>query len=78
MPTPDWNIQRHGIAWHGPHALARYELTPEKIEMFDGKLFATEEERLTMLALLLENVGLDRAVRLGSPALWRAAVTGLE
>jgi hypothetical protein len=33
--------------------------------------------RVTMLALLLENLGADRAVRLGNPAVWRAAVTAL-
>jgi hypothetical protein len=27
-----------------------------------------------MLAMLLENVGLDQAVRLGDPARWREAV----
>ncbi len=43
-----------------------------------GKLFWDETERLTLLALLLENVGVDRAVRLGDPAVWRAAVRELE
>jgi hypothetical protein len=38
----------------------------------------TDEERLTMLALLLENVGADKAVRLGRPAIWRAAVAALD
>jgi hypothetical protein len=27
-----------------------------------------------MLALLLENVGMDAAVRLGDPALWKQAI----
>lgn len=72
-----WDIRRAGRAW-GPEALARYELTPEKIEMFDGRLLADEDERLTLLALLLENVGADNAVRLGDPAVWRAAVAALD
>ena len=29
-----------------------------------------------MLALLLENVGTDKAVRIGNPGIWRAAVDG--
>lgn len=57
--------------------MARYYLTPDKIEMVEGKLFWSDEERVMMLALLLENVGVDRAVRIGNPAVWRAAVAKL-
>lgn len=53
-------------------------MTPEKTEMIDGSLCWSEEERLTMLALLLENVGADKAVRLGEPNVWRAAVAELN
>lgn len=45
--------------------MARYELTPEKIEMVKGRLFWSTAARITMLGLLLENVGADAAVRLG-------------
>lgn len=55
-----WDIRRDGHAWGG-EAMSRYELTPEKTEMVAGKLYGTEEERLTMLALLLENAGADTA-----------------
>jgi hypothetical protein len=58
--------------------MARYALTPEKLEMIDGQLLWDDEERLTLLALLLENVGADAAVRLGDPKAWRAAVAGLD
>ena len=53
-------------------------MTPEKTEMLDGRLHGTEEERLTMLALLLENVGADTAVRLGEASVWRGAVAALD
>jgi hypothetical protein len=43
-----------------------------------GKLFWDETQRLTLLALLLENVGVDQAVRLGDPEVWRAAIRELE
>jgi hypothetical protein len=36
-----------------------------------------EEDRVKLLGLLLENVGADRAVRLGNPEVWRAAVRSL-
>jgi hypothetical protein len=52
-------------------------LTPEKTELIDGKLYWSDRDRITMLALLLENVGADKAVRLGNPDVWRAAVAAL-
>ena len=72
-----WNIQRDGRAWR-EEALSRYEMTPEKIEMIGGRLFASDDERETMLGLLLENVGADAAVRLGDPGVWRAAVDAMR
>jgi hypothetical protein len=73
----DWDIRREGRAWVGSEALQRLELAPEKFEMNRGRLFWDEEERLLLLGLLLENVGVDAAVRLGDPDVWRAAVAEL-
>jgi hypothetical protein len=72
-----WDIRREGRAW-GQEAAERFALTPEKFEMSGGKLFWDDEERLTLLGLLLENVGADAAVRLGDPNVWREAVAQLE
>lgn len=72
----EWDIRRKGRRWN-QEAMSRYGMTPEKIEMIRGRLFWSPEERLTMLALLLENVGVDRAVRLGDPEVWKAAVAKL-
>jgi hypothetical protein len=77
MPQVRWDIRRTGRAWSQAEAMGRYELTPEKFEMMDGKLFWSGVERLTLLALQLENVGVDQAVRLGDPAVWREAVRDL-
>jgi hypothetical protein len=76
MADVTWDIRREGRAWR-EEALDRYYMTPEKIEMVDGKLFDYDEQRLTMLALLLENVGVDAVVKLGDPEVWRAAVADL-
>jgi hypothetical protein len=73
----DWDIRRDGHAW-GDEAHERWQLTPEKFEMWEGQLFFDEEERILLLGLLLENVGADAAVRLGDPNVWRAAVASLE
>lgn len=77
MPSVVWDIRRAGRAWQGEEGMARYQLAPEKIEMVRGRLFWSDEDRLTMLGLLLENVGIDAAVRLGDPNEWKAAVANL-
>jgi hypothetical protein len=74
MRHVDWDIRREGRAWGGDEAMQRLDLTPEKFAMIEGRLFWDEEERLLLLGLLLENVGVDAAVRLGDPNVWRAAV----
>ena len=76
MEEIQWDVRLEGRSW-GQEGLSRYEMIPEKIEMIEGKLFWSEEHRLTMLALLLENVGASEAVRIGNPDVWRAAVANL-
>ena len=78
MSKIDWDIRREGRAWRGAEAWERYSLSPEKIELIEGKLFWREDDRLTMLALLLENIGVDKAVRLGNPQIWREAIAELD
>lgn len=78
MRHVDWDIRRKGRAWAGDEALQRLELTPEKFEMNRGRLFWDDEQRLLLLGLLLENVGVDAAVHLGDPNVWRAAVAELR
>jgi hypothetical protein len=73
-----WDIRKQGRAWTGDEAMQRFELTPEKFEMYQGRLFWSDEDRLNLLGLLLENVGAARAVQLGDPAVWRDAVAELS
>jgi hypothetical protein len=77
IPAVAWDIRREGRAWTTAEAEGRFALTPEKFEMWRGRLFWSDSDRLVLLGLLLENVGADRAVRLGSPEVWRAAVRDL-
>jgi hypothetical protein len=77
MPDVEWDIRNEGRAWSKDEAFPRYELTPEKLEMVEGKLLWSDEDREALLGLLLENVGADHAVRLGNPDVWRAAVAKL-
>lgn len=78
MQAINWDIRRSGRAWSGEEAEGRWQLTPEKFEMHDGRLFFDDEQRLLLLGLLLENCGVDAAVRIGHPDTWRAAVASLE
>ena len=77
MSNIQWDIRRAGRAWNDDEAEDRYFSAPEKLEMTDGKLDWDDEQRLHMLGLLLENVGVDAAVRLGDPQMWREAVAEL-
>jgi hypothetical protein len=71
----EFNIQRQGRKWNRAEVEQKYHnLCPEKIELIEGRMFWTDEQRLNMLALLLENVGMDAAVRSGDPALWKQAI----
>ena len=71
----EFNIQRQGRKWSRTEVEQKYhKLCPEKIELIEGKMFWTDEQRLNMLALLLENVGMDAAVGLGDPELWKQAI----
>jgi hypothetical protein len=73
--TVKFNIQRQGRKWSRTEVEQKYhKLCPEKIELIEGKMFWNDEQRLNMLALLLENVGIDAAVRLGDLTLWKQAI----
>jgi hypothetical protein len=72
-----WDIRRKDRAWNDNEAEDRYFSAPEKMGMVDGKLYEDDEQRLHMLALLLENVGADAAIRLGDPQVWRVAIAEL-
>jgi len=69
-----WDIRREDRAWSADEFRSRWDLTPEKLEVIRGKLLWEEDERLNLLAMLLENVGMDAAVGLGSVELWEEAV----
>lgn len=77
MVPKDLDLRRAGRTWKGREGRERFALAPEKLELVRGKLLWSDEDRLTLLALLLENVGVDQAVQLGDPAVWRAAVATL-
>jgi len=78
-PAIAWDIHREGRAWTRDEITSRIDALLElKFEVSRGRLFWSDETRRMVLAMLLENVGLDAAVRLGDPARWREAVAALD
>jgi hypothetical protein len=73
----EWNIGREGREWRGEEFDKRIYQAPEKIE-YKGGIFVDERERLTVLAMLLENLGINKAVRLGNSKDWKDAVAELD
>jgi len=73
----EWKIEREGREWKGEELNKRIYQAPERIE-YVGGIFVDEGERLTVLAMLLENLGIDKAVGLGNLKDWKAAIAELE
>jgi hypothetical protein len=73
----EWKIEREGREWKGEGFDKRIYQAPEKIE-YVGGIFIDERQRLTVLAMLLENLGIDKAVQLGNLEDWKIAVAELE
>lgn len=69
-----WNIGRAGRTWIGPEGLEKLNRLPGRLEMVHGKLCLDKVERLTLLAGLLENIGLDEVVKLGRLQDWQEAI----
>ena len=45
-----------------------------KVELIDGVLFWNSFRRRHVLSMLLENFGIDEAVAIGDPQLWKEAI----
>jgi hypothetical protein len=77
MKPIDWDIRREGRRWLNEEFDQRLYQAPEKIEFVDG-IFASERERLDVLGMLLENLGIDKVVQFGKLEDWKTAIEDLE
>jgi hypothetical protein len=77
MKPIDWDIGREGRLWSHEEFDERINQAPEKIEFVDG-IFASDRQRLIVLGMLLENLGIDRAVQFGRLEDWKAAIEDSE
>ena len=69
MKLIEWDIRREGRRWSHEEFDPRTYQAPDKIEYVDG-IFASDRERLIVLGMLLQNLGIDRAVRFGRLEDW--------
>jgi hypothetical protein len=77
MIQDDWDIRREGRRWTRDESRRRMAQAPEKIEFVAG-IFTSDRERLKVLAMLLENLGIDKAIQLGKLEDWKAAIADRE
>jgi hypothetical protein len=77
MKPANWDIGRRPRPWSQEVSDDRLYRAPEKIE-FVGGIFAGHRERLTVLAMILEAMGIDAAVGFGRLEDWKAAVAERE
>ena len=73
------DVRREGRGWTLAELKPRLtRLLDLWIEVSDGKLFRCERTRRAVLGMLLENVGMDEAVRLGALSRWKEAIEAAE
>jgi hypothetical protein len=73
-----FEVQRKPRPWSGDEFDKSYFAMPEKMEACDGMLYCSADDRLKVFGALLENIGIDRAIRFGNAADWRAALDALD
>ena len=72
MPMTN-DIRLSGRQW-GADEMWRHDDLPGRLDLIRGQLCLDEEQRLLLLAALLEHVGTMRAVQLGPIEPWLRAV----
>jgi hypothetical protein len=77
MKPIDWDIRREGRQWSNDEFDQRLYQAPEKIEFVDG-IFGSDRQRLIVLGMLMENLGIDRVIGFGKLEDWKAAIEDLE
>jgi hypothetical protein len=77
MKPIDRDIRRECRRWSHEEFDQRIYQALEKIE-YVGGIFASERERLNVLGMLQENLGIDKVIRLGRLEDWKTAIAELE
>jgi hypothetical protein len=77
MEPFDWDIGPKSGRWTREAVARRLCHLPDTSDRAEG-LGLSEHKQLTLLAELLETLGLDKAVRVGKLEDWKAALAALE
>jgi hypothetical protein len=77
MRPIEWDIRREERLWSHEEFDQRTSQAPDKVE-YVNSIFASDRERLSVLGMLLENLGIDRVLRFGRLEDWKAAIEDLE
>lgn len=76
---PRFDIRRVGRPWHGRELSDRLSRLGDcKVDIVEGRLFGDQYQRRLLLGLLLENEGLDAAVKLADRRLWLQALDSVH
>ena len=73
-----FDIRRTGRSWTPEEFAIKAEWVPGRLEVVFGRVCPTLEQRLLLLGMLLENVGLDLTLRFAEPRLWTEALAARE
>ena len=73
MGSSEWDIRREGRKWTREESQHWLYHAPNKIE-FVGGIFAGEQQRLLVMGMLLELLGIDKVLQFGKLDDWKAAV----
>jgi hypothetical protein len=78
MKPFDWDIGQKSDRWTREEVARRLSHSPETRDRVEGFGGRSVHEQLTLLAGLLETLGLEKAVRLGKLEDWKAVLAALE
>jgi hypothetical protein len=77
MTQERWVIPREGHRWTREEFERRFDETRPAIAFSDASI-TSESQRYVLLALILQDLGIDAVVRFGNLADWKAAISDLE
>ena len=69
----DWPIERRSKSFSGDAFTEMVERFPARVDCCDGMIGPDHERRMLMLAMLIENVGVDEVIKIGNAELWLEA-----
>lgn len=70
----EWPIERTPKMFSGDDFFEMVDRFPARVDCCDGMIGENNQQRLLMLAMLIENIGIDAVVKIGPLQLWIDAV----